>query len=226
MTFLLDSADLKEIESAIEILPIVGVTTNPSILKKEGKINVYQHLRTIRNLIGKERSLHVQVVSQDVETMLKEAETILTEIDSEVYIKVPVTEVGLRVIQLLKAKGVHITATAIYSKMQAYLAIEAGADFVAPYYNRMENLGTDATEVVASIAQYIGQSGKATQILGASYKNISQVNRTLEAGGHTVTVDPQLLRQAILAAPILQAVNQFQTDWEMIYGEEATMLKN
>ncbi len=160
MVFLLDTASLEDIEKYAAVFPIDGVTTNPSILKKEGKVDVFQHFRAIRDLIGQEKSMHVQVVATDVETMMEEAYAILSRVGQQVYIKVPVTEAGLVVIQRLKAEGIGVTATAIYSEMQAYLAIAAGADFVAPYFNRMENLTIDAASLVAAIASFIQKTGR------------------------------------------------------------------
>lgn len=224
MTFMLDTANLAAIKKYQEVFPLEGVTTNPSIIKKEGKIDFFQHLREIRAIIGVGQSLHVQVVSDQADTMLQEAHRILEEVDQEVYIKVPVSLEGLKVIKALKAEGVHVTATAIYSKIQAYLAIAAGADFVAPYYNRMENLNIDSQETIAAIAQYIKDKKAQTRILGASYKNIAQVNQTLESGGHVVTVDPSLLVEALSAASIKKAVADFKVDWESVYGENKSII--
>lgn len=224
MTFMLDTACLADIKKYSDIFPIVGVTTNPSILKKEGKLDIFEHFKSIREIIGSEKSLHVQVVSSDVDTMMAEAHAILSEVDRQVYIKVPVTEAGLVVIQRLKAEGIGVTATAIYSEMQAYLAIAAGADFVAPYFNRMENLAIDAASVVAAIANFIQKTGSSCQILGASYKNISQINHSLLAGVHAVTVTPQLLLAALSTPPIEKAVVDFKRDWEGVYGEGRGLL--
>ena len=168
--------------------------------------------------------MHVQVVATDVETMMEEAYAILSRVGQQVYIKVPVTEAGLVVIQRLKAEGIGVTATAIYSEMQAYLAIAAGADFVAPYFNRMENLTIDAASLVAAIASFIQKTGASCQILGASYKNISQINHSLLAGAHAVTVTPQLLLDALSIPPIEKVVADFKRDWESVYGEGSSLL--
>ena len=115
MEFLLDTANLEQIKKFNELAPISGVTSNPSIIKKEGKIDFFTHMRAIRDIIGPERSLHIQVVAQDFDGMIKDAESILKNVDQDVFIKVPVSEVGLRVIKVLKTREVHITATAVYS---------------------------------------------------------------------------------------------------------------
>lgn len=224
MTFMLDTANILDIQKYQEILPLEGVTTNPSIIKKEGKIDFFQHLRDIRSIIGTEKSLHVQVVSNVADKMVQEALKILENVDREVYIKVPVSIEGLKAIKVLKSEGFHITATAIYSEIQAYLAIEAGADFVAPYYNRMENLNIDASKIIEAISKYILVHHAETRILGASYKNILQVNKTLESGGHTVTVNPAILADALNTASINKAILDFSSDWEDVFGEGIRIL--
>ena len=116
MEFLFDSANLEAIEKYSAYFPITGVTSNPSILKAEGKIDLFSHMRKIRQIIGPEKTLHMQVIAEDCEGILKEARAILKNVDDLVYIKVPTTEEGLKAMRALKAEGVHVTATAIYSK--------------------------------------------------------------------------------------------------------------
>lgn len=103
MEFIIDTVDLKEIKDAVEHMPIVGVTSNPSIVKRTSPAQFFDHMREIRNIIGKERSLHVQVISKDCETIIKEAHRILEEIDEEVYIKVPVSYEGDQSYQVIKS---------------------------------------------------------------------------------------------------------------------------
>ena len=112
MELMLDNANLETIKEFAEIYPYVGVTSNPTIIKKEGKIDFFEHFRQIRQIIGEDRTLHIQVVSQTAEEMIKEAEKIVEKIDKNVYIKIPVTEEGLKAIKNLKARGFKITATA------------------------------------------------------------------------------------------------------------------
>ena len=104
MELLLDTANLEQIQKYVDTLPIDGVTSNPSIIKKEGKIDFFEHLRQIRQIIGKNRTLHVQVVATDYEGMLADAQRILKEVDDQVYIKVPSNEVGFKVMKELKRK--------------------------------------------------------------------------------------------------------------------------
>lgn len=217
MEFLFDTANLEMIEKYAEIFPYTGVTSNPTIVKAEGSIEFFAHFRRVRKLIGENRTLHIQVLAQDCETILKEADAILSHIDSNVYIKIPTTEQGLKAMQRLKSQGVGITATAIYSKIQGFLAIAAGADYIAPYCNRMENMDIDAFDTIASLAQMIAEQDVPAKIVAASFKNIAQVNRAFESGAHTVTVNPSLLHEAFGMAAIGKAVDQFSSDWDALY---------
>lgn len=223
MEFLLDTANLEQIKKYAEIVPIAGVTSNPSIVKKEGKIAFFEHMQEIRQIIGKEKSLHVQVVAKTYEGMLKDAETILAKIDSAVFIKVPVNEVGLRVIKELKRRNINVTATAIYTKFQAYLAIAAGADYIAPYFNRMENLNIDPREAVREMAAEIARTNSSTKILAASFKNVGQVNAALENGAQAATMGTDIIAAAFKMPSIAEAVTDFSADWESIFGEEVTI---
>lgn len=219
MKYLLDTANLEAIRKYTEYFPVAGVTSNPSIVKREGNIDFFAHMRNIRRVIGKESSLHIQVVAEDAEGMIRDAKRILKEVDEDVYIKVPVTMEGMKAIRLLKAENINVTATAIYTKTQGFLAIAAGADYLAPYYNRMEDMGVDAEDVIASFAEMIVNEGASTQILAASFKNAGQVNKAFLAGAHTATVTPDILENALNMPVILKTVDNFTADWESIYGD-------
>ena len=151
--------------------------------------------------------------------MLRDADAILNRVDELVYVKVPVTMEGIRAIKILKSRGVHVTATAIYGKTQAFLALEAGADYLAPYFNRMENMGINPDEVVMGIAEMIDRYNYKSEILAASFKNAGQVERAFEAGAQTATVDPSILTGVLGQPHILGAVDVFDKDWKSIYGD-------
>jgi len=218
MEFMLDTANLEEIEKYHQIIPLAGVTSNPSILKREGRIDFFAHMIKIRDIIGKEKSLHVQVVADDFEGMMKDAKAMLDHIDPDVYIKIPVSEEGLKAIKALKADGVNVTATAIYTKFQAYLAIAAGADYIAPYFNRMENQNIDPREAIAEMAKEIERTNSQTKVLAASFKNVGQVNASLECGAGAATMGVDILQQALGMSAICQAIADFQADWETVHG--------
>ncbi len=223
MEFLLDTANLEDIKHYAEIVPIAGVTSNPSIVKKEGNVDFFAHMKTIRDIIGQDKSLHVQVVATDYEGILKDAEAILEKIDKDVFVKVPVSSEGLKAIKTLKARGVNVTATAIYTKFQAYLAIAAGADYLAPYFNRMENLNIDAEEVIREVAKEIERTNSHSKILAASFKNVGQVNTALEAGAQASTMGVDIIKQAFAMPSISKALSDFTADWESVHGKNVTI---
>lgn len=218
MKYLLDTANLDDIRELCEYLPISGVTSNPSIVKNEGKIPFYTHMREIRSIIGNARPLHIQVSAEDYAGMMRDAEAVFRHVDDAVYIKVPVNMEGIKTIKALKAQGRNVTATAVYDLAQAFMALEAGADCIAPYFNRMEALGVDAAEVIAHIADIIDRYGYKTEILAASFKQPAQLDRAVLAGAHSLTVAPALLRE-VFAKPVVEnAVRAFSDDWASIYG--------
>lgn len=220
MEYLFDTADLNEIEKYMAFFPITGVTSNPSIIKKCGKIDFFPHFRKLRSLIGPERSLHIQVTAPKADAMLAEARVIHEKVDDKVYIKVPVTEEGLKAIRLLKADGYKVTATAIYTKVQSLTALEAGADYLAMYYNRMESMDIDPDDAITTVAMMIDNYGYDAKILGASFKNMGQVNRAFEDGAQAVTLAPSILHDAFQMPAILKAVDDFSADWKVNFGDK------
>ncbi|MDK6234336.1 fructose-6-phosphate aldolase [Aerococcus sanguinicola] len=223
MEFLLDTANIETIKHLTDFLPISGITSNPSILKKEGNVSFFEHLRQIRNIIGKERSLHVQTVAEDYQGMIKDAKRIVNEIDQDVFIKIPTNLEGLKAIRELKKQGFKITATAIYTTIQADLAIAAGADYIAPYYNRIENIGLSPDQSIHHMAQQIERSQASTKILAASFKNAGQVSKALEAGAQSITAAPDVLTKALKMAEIGQAIADFSSDWSAIHGDGSSI---
>ncbi|AQP52573.1 fructose-6-phosphate aldolase [Tessaracoccus flavescens] len=218
MDILFDTANLDDIERLTPIYPVTGVTTNPSILKKEGKVDFYPHFRRLREIIGKERTLHVQVLAKDAQGMIDDAHRLLDKIDDQVYPKIPTTEAGIAAMRHLKEEGVNVTATAIYSKTQGFLAIATGVDYLAPYYNRMQALDIDTKGTLTALAGFIKRFDAPSKIMAASFKNIVQVSHALEAGADAVTLSPKLLRQALSVPDITHAVDVFIEDWESVYG--------
>ncbi len=226
MELMFDNANIETIKEFAEIYPYVGITSNPTIIKREGKIDFFNHFKKLREIIGKDRSLHIQVVAQTANEMIKEAEKIVEKIDKDVYIKIPVTEEGLKAIKYLKSKGFKITATAIYTKMQGLVAIAAGADYIAPYFNRIQSRGSDAAATVACFRQNIDFMGKKTKILAASFHHGGQVIKALQAGADAVTLSPDLLREMVCVNPtnyIENAVTTFAADWEESQGTKSIL---
>ena len=218
MELMFDNANIETLTKYAEIYPYVAVTSNPTIVKAEGKINFFDHFRKVRKLIGVNMGLHIQVVSTKSEEIIKEAEKIVEEIDEEVYIKIPVTEEGLKAIKVLKARGFKITATAVYTQMQGLVAIAAGADYIAPYFNRIESRGEDAAAIISAFRSNIDFSGAKTKILAASFHTGKQVSKAIAAGADAITIQPKLLTDIIHADYIDEAVETFAEDWRMSQG--------
>ena len=218
MKYLIDSANLDEIRALSEYLPIAGVTSNPSIVKKEGSVPFFAHMREIRSIIGNLRPLHIQVTATDYDGMMRDAEAVFRHVDEKVFIKVPVNFEGVKVIKALRRQGANVTATAVYGMDQAFMALEAGADCIAPYYNRMEALGVDAASVIGNIAGIIAHYGYETEILAASFKQPAQIDRAILAGAHSVTVAPDVLRGIFAKQVVADAVQAFSDDWAGLYG--------
>ena len=218
MEILFDTADLSDIEEMTPFYPVAGVTTNPTIIKAEGRIDFYNHFRRIREIIGPDRTLHIQVLAQDADGIVADAHRLLDQVDGNVFAKIPTTEQGIRAMRLLKDEGIGVTATAIYSKAQGMLAIAAGADYIAPYFNRMESLDIDTSATIKSLAKFIDRHGANCKIMAASFKNVAQVSAAFEAGAAAVTLPPFLLRAALGAPDVVQAVNSFAQDWYDTFG--------
>lgn len=219
MEFIIDTVNLEEIKEMVEYMPIVGVTSNPSIVKQTNPKDFFNHMREIRKIIGKERSLHVQVISKDCDTIVKEAHRILKEIDDQVYIKVPVSFEGVKAIKILKAEGIKITATAVYDLMQAYVALAAGADYIAPYVNRIGNLGADPMELIAQLSERIAVDGYDCKIVAASFKGVQQIKDSFNYGAHAITAQTDILKTVFKNPNIDKAVDDFNSDWYSMYGE-------
>ena len=219
MEFIIDTVNLEEIKDAVDHMPIVGVTSNPSIVKATSLVNFFAHMKEVRKIIGKDRSLHVQVISKDCETIVKEAHRILEEIDDQVYIKVPVSYEGVKAIRILKAEGYNVTATAVYDLMQAYMALAAGADYIAPYVNRIGNLGSDPFELIDQLQTRIVTDGYDCKILAASFKGVQQVRDAFNYGAEAITAPVSVLKQIFANPNIEKAVDDFNSDWYAIYGE-------
>ncbi|RRK10085.1 fructose-6-phosphate aldolase [Lactiplantibacillus garii] len=223
MEFLLDTVHIDDIKKYAGIIPLSGVTSNPSIVKKEGKIDFFKHMRAIREIIGDQATFHIQAVGQTTEAMVEDAHTILKNVDDNVYVKIPTNEAGLAAIKQLKAEDVNVTATAIYTKFQGYLAMSAGADYLAPYYNRMVNMNINADEVIGELSTQIMRENSRTKILAASFHTVQQVNSAFEMGAQAATMSADIFKTALTAPAIGAAVNDFTADWESLYGQGSTI---
>lgn len=220
MKYLIDSANLDDIRAVIRCFPVEGVTTNPSLVAKEKK-EFAELMMEIRKVIGADRVLHVQTTAEMAEDILKEAEMLREKLGEPFYVKIPISEEGLRATKLLKQKGIGVTMTAIFTPQQALLAARAGADYVAPYVNRLDNISADGVGVVAEIVELFEIYGLECRVLAASFKNVEQLHKVALAGAHCATVSAELIKAAIAHPLTDQAVDSFAKDWKCVYGDRS-----
>ena len=223
MKFLIDDADIERIKELYRYYPIDGVTTNPSILAKYGK-PPYEALLAIREFIGNKAELHAQVVSTTAEDMVEEGRKIERILGNNTYIKIPTVPEGLRAMQVLRGEGYHVTATAIYTPMQAYLAAKAGAEYAAPYVNRIDNLGADGVATTKKMQDIYKNNNLSTRILAAGFKNSQQVQELCEYGITCLTIASEVIENLIKNANVTTAVHDFVADFESLCGQGKTML--
>lgn len=222
MLYILDTADLNAIRHCVEYYPLAGVTTNPSIIAKE-KADFWKLTEEIRQIIGPERMLHVQTTQKEAEKIVREAVLLKERLKGDFYVKIPVCEEGLKAAMELKKQGIGVTATAVFTPGQALMAAMAGADFVAPYVNRLDQIQGDGCAVVAEILRQLAVYGSECKVLAASFKNAQQVNRCAGVGCHSVTVTEEILK-ALLSHPMTDAaVSGFDKDWKAAYGEQTIL---
>lgn len=223
MKMLIDDANVAKIKEIYEFYPIDGVTTNPSILAKSGR-GPYEVLTEIREFIGAEADLHVQVVSPKAEDMVKEAYEIRRRLGESTYIKVPSVPEGFKAMKILSSQGVRVTATAIYTPMQAFLAAKSGADYAAPYVNRIDNLGADGIATAKTIHDIFKKNELKTEILAASFKNSQQVLELCRYGVGAATIGTDVIDGLVKNAAVTSAIAGFVSDFEGLCGEGKTML--
>lgn len=221
MEFILDTADLEAVKQLDELLTIDGVTTNPSIITKSGK-TPEQVIKEFVEYLRPEQKFFVQVVSTDYEQMLEEARYICNLRPKNTYVKIPVTHNGYKAIKQLKSEGLGVLATAIYSADEAFLAAMNGADYLAPYVNRMCNYG-DGIGQVLDLLQMLETQGLSSKILAASFKNVEQVHTLIAAGIQSVTVPPEVVFSMIDHPGTKIAVDEFSAAWRGAYGRDTLL---
>ena len=222
MKFIIDDADIAKIKDIYNTFAVDGVTTNPSILAKSCR-QPYEVLTEIREFIGPDAELHVQVIAQDAEGMVRDGHRIVEVLGKNTYVKVPTTKEGLRAMKLLHGEGIRVTATAIYTRMQAFLAAKAGADYAAPYVNRIDNLGGDGVKTAQDIHDIFRKNGLDCQVLAASFKNSQQVQELCEYGIGAATISPDVIEALIKNDSVTMAVEAFVKDFEGLCGKGVTM---
>lgn len=220
MHFLLDTADVEAIRGACAVFPVAGVTTNPSNVARE-KAPLGELIAAIREILGPDRSLHVQVVAPDAGGMLAEARLLAELVGPGFCAKVPVTREGLAAIGRIADAGMTATATSVSSLGQALLAARAGAAYLIPYVNRVdvaEGPGAGAA-LVGEIVSAFRLHGIETRLIAASVKTVEQVRACALAGAWGCTLPVDVL-EAVARHPLTDAaVVAFARDWEAAYED-------
>jgi TalC/MipB family fructose-6-phosphate aldolase len=218
MSLYIDCAYLDDIRRVADTLPLAGVTTNPSILlaaRERGQSLAPQSvLSELLRLLG--GTIFMQPGATDDEGMYQEALAYIQASPERVIPKIPITHTGMRVASRLKYQGRRIAFTAVTSVAQVYSAAMIQADFVIPYYNRLERSGIDASERISEMADLLHNHQLPTRLLVASIKSPEEAISALLAGAHDLTVMPDVLL-AMVSDPLSeQAVEKFTRDWEKL----------
>ena len=222
MLYFLDTANVEDIRHCNEFYPLSGVTTNPSIIAREKK-DFWALIREIREIIGPNKLLFAQTVQSKAEKMVEEAKLLNERSSGEFCIKIPISEEGLKAASILKKQGIHVLMTAIFTPAQALIAAKSGADYVAPYVNRLDNIIADGTNVVAEIVKQFETYPLPCQVLAASFQTAEQVHKCAAAGCHGVTVSADILKAVINYPMTDSAVLHFDADWKSVYGDKTIL---
>ena len=220
MIYVADTANIEELKQLFYYFPLEGVTTNPTILAQEKKpLSVI--LPELIELVG-DKMLHVQMISEKAEDMLREAKAYKAKYDlgDNYYAKIPVTAEGYKAMPMIKDAGINVTATAIFTQQQALVAARSGADWVAPYVNRLDNISSHGIEVVSNIVDNIKCYGLETKVLAASFKTVDQVHRVSMAGAHAATISFEILERLRSHPMTDMSVDWFTKDAEGLYDIE------
>ena len=215
MELFLDTADAQAVKELSETLTIAGVTTNPTIITRSGKTLERVIDEMCKTLAPNQKSFF-QVIATDFDGILEETRRICA-LREDAYAKIPVTPVGLKAIKAAKAEGLNVLATAIYSADQAFLAAMNGADYLAPYVNRMCNYG-DGVGQVADLVNMLATNGLPSKICAASFKNTEQVHDMICVGAQSVTVAPDIVWTMVKHPGTGIAVEEFSAAWENSFG--------
>ena len=224
MKLLIDDAHIDKIKNIYEFYPVVGVTTNPTILSKIGG-NPFDTLKEIREFIGEDAQLHVQAVSRRADEIVEEAWHIVETLGANTFVKIPAVPEGFKAMKILtETSEIPFTATAIYTPMQAFIAGQCGANYAAPYVNRIDNMGFNGLTVAKEIQQIFERNFMETEVIAASFKNSQQVLELCMCGVSAATLSPEIFNALVKNSAINSAVEDFISDFESFAGKDKTML--
>lgn len=216
MELIIDSSNIEQIKELNDLLTITGVTTNPTILTKSGR-EAMDVVKDLCEVLSEDQLLFIQTVQTSFEGIMEEAKMISSIRNKNMYVKIPVTHEGLRAIKECKKLGIHTLATAIYTADQAFLAAMNGAEYLAPYTNRMCNHG-DGVQDVKDLIEMLRVNYMPAKVIAASFKNTYQVHELIKAGIQAVTVPCDVLYQMIDHPGTKIAVGEFSVNWQRAYN--------
>lgn len=216
MELIIDSSNIEQIKELNDLLTITGVTTNPTILTKSGR-EAMDVVKDLCDVLSEDQLLFIQTVQTSFEGIMEEAKMISSIRNKNMYVKIPITHEGLRAIKECKKLGIHTLATAIYTADQAFLAAMNGAEYLAPYTNRMCNYG-DGVQDVKDLIEMLRVNHMPAKVIAASFKNTYQVHELIKAGIQAVTVPCDVLYQMIDHPGTKIAVGEFSVNWQRAYN--------
>lgn len=215
MKLFLDTANVEHIKEANEMGVICGVTTNPSLIAKEGR-DFNEVIKEITEIV--DGPISGEVVSEDAEGMIKEGREIAA-IHKNMIVKIPMTVEGLKAVKVLAREGIKTNVTLIFSANQALLAANAGATYVSPFLGRVDDISMDGMELVRTIAEIFEVHGINTEIIAASVRHPIHVIEAARAGAHIATV-PYALVMQMVKHPLTDAgLEKFKAGWAAAFGK-------
>lgn len=210
MKLFIDSANVEEIRRANEMGIICGVTTNPSLIAKEGR-DFKQVITEIAEIV--DGPISAEVISMQAEEMVPEAVE-LSKIHKNIVIKIPMCEEGLKAVKILKDKGIKTNVTLIFSVNQALLAARAGASFVSPFAGRVDDVGNSGMNIIRDIVQVFDIYQMNCEVIAASIRHPMHVTEAALAGAHISTVPFDVIKKMISHPLTDIGINKFLADWE------------
>ena len=210
MKFFLDTANVEEIKRINQLGLVDGVTTNPTIISKEGR-DFKEVITEICGLV--DGPVSAEVIALDTENMVKEAQDISTWADN-IVVKIPMTEDGLRAVNILSKEGIKTNVTLVFTVAQGLMAAKAGATFVSPFVRRLDDIATDSLALISNLKKVLTQYGYQTEIIAASIRSLKHVEDVAELGSDIATI-PGTLFPKLWSHPLTDAgIQAFLKDWE------------
>ena len=218
MKLFIDTANTSDIKKANDLGVICGVTTNPSLIAKEGLVfeEVIQEITSIVD-----GPISAEVLSLEADKMVEEA-LVLSKIHKNIVIKLPMTEEGLKATKRLTTKGIKTNVTLIFSATQALLAARAGATYVSPFLGRLDDIGSNGMILIKDIVEIFNTHGIESEIIAASIRNPIHVIEAAKAGAHIATIPYKVITQMIKHPLTDAGIERFLADWD---GLEKTLKK-